>query len=165
MKWVNTSPLQINGIIEECFRKPNKLRQLSFKSNIYNCQRHRIASKWIGLFNKHQLHACPVPFTLLDTRDTKINVDMVFNHEKAGGGIRHMHKYFWYEHEDMYLFKDVGDPWVAQQFSACLWPRVWSWRGRTRAPCREPNMAPDPGSPGSRPGPKAALNHWATRAA
>ena len=21
-----------------------------------------------------------------------------------------------------------GDPWVAQRFSACLWPRVWSWR-------------------------------------
>ena len=21
----------------------------------------------------------------------------------------------------------LGDPWVAQWFSACLWPRVWSW--------------------------------------
>ena len=28
-----------------------------------------------------------------------------------------------------------------------------------QAPCREPNAGLDPGSPGSRPGPKAALNH------
>ena len=21
-----------------------------------------------------------------------------------------------------------GDPWVAQRFGACLWPRAWSWR-------------------------------------
>ena len=34
------------------------------------------------------------------------------------------------------------DPWVAQQFGACLWPRVRSWRL-------------NPGSPGSHPGPKA----------
>ena len=31
-----------------------------------------------------------------------------------------------------------------------------------QAPCREPDMGLDPGSPGSRPGLKAALNHWAT---
>ena len=30
---------------------------------------------------------------------------------------------------------------------------------------REPDVGFDPGSPGSRPGPKAVLNHWATRAA
>ena len=30
---------------------------------------------------------------------------------------------------------------------------------------REPDMGFDPGSPGSRPGPKAAPNRWATRAA
>ena len=34
-----------------------------------------------------------------------------------------------------------------------------------QAPCREPNVGLDPGSPGSHPGLKAALNHWATRAA
>ena len=28
-----------------------------------------------------------------------------------------------------------------------------------QAPCREPNMRLDPGSPGSHPGLKAALNH------
>ena len=28
-----------------------------------------------------------------------------------------------------------------------------------QAPCREPDVGLDPGSPGSRPGPKAALNH------
>ena len=28
-----------------------------------------------------------------------------------------------------------------------------------QAPCREPDMGLDPGSLGSRPGPKAALNH------
>ena len=35
-------------------------------------------------------------------------------------------------------------------------------RGRERekqAPCREPDVRFDPGSPGSCPGPKAALNH------
>ena len=34
-----------------------------------------------------------------------------------------------------------------------------------QAPCREPDMRLHPGSPGSRPGLKAALNHCATRAA
>ena len=34
-----------------------------------------------------------------------------------------------------------------------------------QAPCREPGMGLDPGAPGSHPGLKAALNHWATRAA
>ena len=34
-----------------------------------------------------------------------------------------------------------------------------------QAPCREPDMGLDPGSPGSRSGLKAALNHWATGAA
>ena len=34
-----------------------------------------------------------------------------------------------------------------------------------QAPCREPNMGLDPGSPGSHPWLKAALNLWATRAA
>ena len=34
-----------------------------------------------------------------------------------------------------------------------------------QAPCREPNVRLDPGSPGSRPGWKAVQNHWATRAA
>ena len=32
-------------------------------------------------------------------------------------------------------------------------------RGRGRLPCKEPNGGFDPGSPGSHPGPKAALNH------
>ena len=32
-----------------------------------------------------------------------------------------------------------------------------------QAPCREPNAGLNPGSPGSHPGPKAALNRWATR--
>ena len=32
-----------------------------------------------------------------------------------------------------------------------------------QAPCREPNVGLDPGTPGSRPGLKAALNHWATQ--
>ena len=28
-----------------------------------------------------------------------------------------------------YFYKiiPIRDPWVAQRFSACLWPRVWSW--------------------------------------
>ena len=34
-----------------------------------------------------------------------------------------------------------------------------------QAPCRQPDMGLDPRSPGSHPGPKAALNHCATRAA
>ena len=33
-----------------------------------------------------------------------------------------------------------------------------------QAPCREPDVGLDPGSPGSCPGLKAALNHWATGA-
>ena len=28
-----------------------------------------------------------------------------------------------------------------------------------QAPCKEPDMGLDPGSPGSHPGPKAVLNH------
>ena len=31
-------------------------------------------------------------------------------------------------------------------------------RGETQAPCREPDAGLDPGTPGSHPGPKAALN-------
>ena len=52
---------------------------------------------------------------------------------------------------------------------------IYSWeteRGAQRhrqrekqAPCREPYVGLDPGSPGSHPGPKVALNHWATWAA
>ena len=45
--------------------------------------------------------------------------------------------------------------------------REWQ-RHRQRekqAPCREPDVVLDPGSPGSCPGPKAALNCWATQAA
>ena len=38
-------------------------------------------------------------------------------------------------------------------------------RGERQAPCGEPGVGLNPGSPGSRPGPKAALNRWATRAA
>ena len=34
-----------------------------------------------------------------------------------------------------------------------------------QAPCREPDAGLDPGTPGSWPGLKAALNRWATRAA
>ena len=34
-----------------------------------------------------------------------------------------------------------------------------------QAPCREPHVGLNPRSPGSRPGPKAAVNHCATRAA
>ena len=34
-----------------------------------------------------------------------------------------------------------------------------------QAPCREPDMGLDPGSPESRPGLKVALNRWAIRAA
>ena len=34
-----------------------------------------------------------------------------------------------------------------------------------QAPWRKPNLGLDPGSPGSHPGLKAALNRWATRAA
>ena len=34
-----------------------------------------------------------------------------------------------------------------------------------QAPCREPDMALDPGSPGSRPGLQVAVNHYATGAA
>ena len=34
-----------------------------------------------------------------------------------------------------------------------------------QAPRREPDVGLDPGSPGPALGPKAALNHWATRAA
>ena len=38
-------------------------------------------------------------------------------------------------------------------------------RGRKKqAPCREPDVGLDPGTPGSGPGPKAALNRQATRA-
>ena len=32
-----------------------------------------------------------------------------------------------------------------------------------QAPCREPDVGLDPGSPGSHAGPKVALNRWATR--
>ena len=38
-------------------------------------------------------------------------------------------------------------------------------REREMAPCMEPDMGLNPGSPGSHPGLKVALNHWATRAA
>ena len=31
-----------------------------------------------------------------------------------------------------------------------------------QVPCREPNVRLDPGSPGSHPGLKVALNRWAT---
>ena len=34
-----------------------------------------------------------------------------------------------------------------------------------QAPCREPNVGLDPGSPGSHPGLKVVLNRWATGAA
>ena len=34
-----------------------------------------------------------------------------------------------------------------------------------QAPCREPDVGLDPGSPGSRPGLQAVLNRWATGAA
>ena len=34
-----------------------------------------------------------------------------------------------------------------------------------QAPCREPDVGLHPWSPGSRPGPKTALNRWATGAA
>ena len=34
-----------------------------------------------------------------------------------------------------------------------------------QAPCKEPDAGLDPRSPGSRPGLKAVLNRWATRAA
>ena len=34
-----------------------------------------------------------------------------------------------------------------------------------QAPCREPDVGLDPGTPGSCPGPKVALNHWATQIA
>ena len=34
-----------------------------------------------------------------------------------------------------------------------------------QAPCREPDVGLYPGSPGSHPGLKAALNRWAIRAA
>ena len=34
-----------------------------------------------------------------------------------------------------------------------------------QAPCREPDLGLDPGSPGSNPGLQATLNHCATRAA
>ena len=34
-----------------------------------------------------------------------------------------------------------------------------------QAPCREPNVGLNPGTPESCPGPKAALNSWATLAA
>ena len=34
-----------------------------------------------------------------------------------------------------------------------------------QVPCQEPDLGLDPRSPGSHPGPKAALNCWATGAA
>lgn len=37
-------------------------------------------------------------------------------------------------------------------------------RGEKQAPCREPDVGLDPGSPGSLPGLQAALNHCATGA-
>ena len=37
--------------------------------------------------------------------------------------------------------------------------------GEKQAPCQEPDMGLDPGSPGSCPRRKVALNRWATRAA
>ena len=50
---------------------------------------------------------------------------------------------------------------------------IYSWetqgerqrQAEKQAPCREPTIGLHPGSPGSCPGPKAALNHWATQAA
>ena len=38
-------------------------------------------------------------------------------------------------------------------------------RGRSRLHAGKPDMGLDPGSPGSCPGLKASLNHWATQAA
>ena len=38
-------------------------------------------------------------------------------------------------------------------------------RREKQAPCREPHMGLDPGSPGSHPGPEAAPNRWAIGAA
>ena len=46
-----------------------------------------------------------------------------------------------------------------------LWERERE-RERQRekqAPCREPDVGLDPGTPGSHPGLKVALNHWATQ--
>ena len=38
-------------------------------------------------------------------------------------------------------------------------------KGRSRPQCRQSDVGLDPGSPGSHPGQKVALNRWATRAA
>ena len=80
---------------------------------------------------------------------------------------------------------------VLTSFTLNFWPQIfffkilfiYSWetererqreRGREgqrhrqrekQAPCRQPDLGLDPGSPGSRPGLQAALNHWATGAA
>ena len=29
--------------------------------------------------------------------------------------------------------RNLGDPWVAQWFSICLWPRAWSWSPRIKS--------------------------------
>ena len=42
--------------------------------------------------------------------------------------------------------------------------RERGWQREKQAPCREPDTELDPGSPGSRPGPKAVLNRWTTGA-
>ena len=39
----------------------------------------------------------------------------------------------WDPSDKLLLFYSIkihsfGDPWVAQRFGACLWPRAWSWR-------------------------------------
>ena len=94
------------------FRKPNKLRQSSFKFYISNCQRHRIASRWIYLFNKYELHTCPMPIPLLTTGDTKMNADRVLPHENSGEGSDIYINTFWYGHWDIHLCKYSCIKWV-----------------------------------------------------
>ena len=41
----------------------------------------------------------------------------------------------WYSKE-LYCSNErqqIGDPWVSQRFSACLWPRAWSWSPRIKS--------------------------------
>ena len=60
-----------------------------------------------------------------------------------------------------FLFKDFIYLWETQRQRE----RQRHRQREKQVPCREPDMGLNPGSPESGPGPKATLNHWATRAA
>ena len=101
-------------------------------------------------------------------------------------------EYFWFQESSMTLkrWERMEDcRWKSMAYSpkTCLTVNlliyfflkilfIYSWETHTHTqrqrhrqrgkqdPCREPDMGLDPGAPGSHPGLKVVLNHWATRA-